>query len=160
MRALIGMGANLGDREQTLQSAATDIALTPGVRVLDGSQVYETDPVGGPSQPQYANAVLLVETALTPLDLLHELQAIELRYGRTREVHWGPRTLDLDLIDLEGIEIQGGELTVPHPRACERAFVMIPAAEVAPEWLLAGKRIDFRAAEFDEELLVLSGAIA
>jgi len=102
--------------------------------VLKQSQVFETDPVGGPdNQGAYLNMVVALETELDPYALMRWLHHIEAEAGRVREIHWGPRTLDLDLLFYDDVSIAGGELTVPHPRYADRRFVLAPLQEVAPE---------------------------
>lgn len=135
---VIALGANLGDRLATLRSALDALRDTEGLRVMRVSSLFETDPVGGPEQPSYLNGVVLARTRLAPRTLLQQLHRIESWHGRTREVRWGARTLDLDLIQI-GDPAAGGdltgddpELTLPHPRARERAFVLAPWAEVDP----------------------------
>lgn len=135
-RAVIGLGANLGDALGALQDAATSLDLHPRIRVVAGSAIYVTAPVGGIDQPDFHNAAVVVETTLSPHELLAVCQGIEVGAGRTREVRWGPRTLDLDLVS---VRTDGGELriddpvlTLPHPRAGERSFVLAPWADVDP----------------------------
>lgn len=125
-RAVVALGANLGDRAATLQAALDALAATEGVRVVAVSPAVETDPVGGPEQPDYLNAVALLDTRLSPHGLLAACQGIEARYGRTRDVRWGARTLDLDVIDYAGLVAADDVLEVPHPRAAGRAFVLAP----------------------------------
>lgn len=129
--AYIGMGANLGDAQQTLLNAAIDIAELPGIGETEMSPLYRSAPVDA-TGPDYVNAVLKVETVLEPESLLRELQAIENAYGRERPYHHAPRSLDLDLI-LFGQEVRNTEfLTLPHPRMHERAFVLMPLRDLAP----------------------------
>ena len=135
-RAVIALGANLGDRRAVLADAVRDIAGLGSVIAV--SAVYETDPVGGPEQPSYLNAVLLLETDLAPHALLAALQGIEAAHGRTREVRWGARTLDLDIIDLDGLMLAEPDLELPHPRAHERAFVLVPWLDVDAEAVVPG----------------------
>ena len=129
--AVLALGSNIGDRLAHLQ-AAVDL-LAP----LAVSAVYETAPVGGPEQDAYLNAVVLVPAA-APLQLLRQAQAIESSRDRVREVRWGPRTLDVDVIDAGGIQLDTPELTLPHPRATQRAFVLAPWLDVAPEAVVPG----------------------
>lgn len=136
-RGVISIGANLGDRRAALQGAVDALAATEGLRVLAVSDPVETDPVGGPEQPDYLNAIVLVETVLDPHALLARTQEIEVAWGRTRDVRWGPRTLDVDLIDF-GIVHDDEALTLPHPRARERAFVLVPWLQVDPTAVLTG----------------------
>ena len=129
--AAIGLGSNLGDRMQHLGRAARALAVVGAV--VGRSSVYETAPVGGPAQGSFLNAVLVVETARSPMALLRELLAIERIEGRERWERWGPRTLDLDILlyGREVIDVPG--LTVPHPRIQERRFVVEPLLEAWPE---------------------------
>jgi 2-amino-4-hydroxy-6-hydroxymethyldihydropteridine diphosphokinase len=137
-RAVIALGANLGDARAALAGAVEAITATAGVTVLAESSVYSTAPIGGVEQPDYLNAVVVVDTSLSPHELLDRLHDIENAWHRTREVRWGPRTLDLDLIDYFGVTSGDPELTLPHPRAHERAFVLVPWLEADPEAELIG----------------------
>jgi 2-amino-4-hydroxy-6-hydroxymethyldihydropteridine diphosphokinase len=131
-RAFIGLGSNLGDRRQHLRSAVE--ALRAGGDLVAVSDVYETEPVGGPEdQGSFLNLVVELETADTPRALLGRCQALEEAAGRVRTVHWGPRTLDADLLLVEGERVDEPDLTVPHPRMAERRFVLAPLAELAPD---------------------------
>ena len=116
---VLALGSNLGDRREILQEAVDAIARIEGVRVERVSPVYETVPVGGPPQPDFLNAVLLARTSLPTLDLLDRLHEVEAEYARERLVRWGPRTLDIDIITVEGERSDDPELTLPHPRAHE-----------------------------------------
>ena len=136
MKAVIALGSNLGDRELNIDSAVAEIAKI--IEVTHLSTNHETDPVGGPDQPKYLNAVLIGESLLTPEELLKALLAIESRLGRVREIHWGPRTIDLDLIIVDDEKIHSPDLVLPHPRAHERRFVLEPWAEIDPEAVLPG----------------------
>lgn len=126
--AAIGLGSNVGDRETHLREAVGRLRSLG--QVILTSSLYETAPVGGPEQSRYLNAVATLSTELDPRSLLRGLHQIEALAGRTREVRWGPRTLDLDLLVYDAIRIQTTDLTIPHPRAHERAFVLVPLAEV------------------------------
>lgn len=136
MKAVIALGSNLGDRELNIDSAVADIAKI--IEVTHLSTNHETDPVGGPDQPKYLNAVLIAESLLAPDELLKALLAIESRLGRVRDIHWGPRTIDLDLIIVDDKKIDSPDLVLPHPRAHERRFVLEPWAEIDPEAVLPG----------------------
>lgn len=124
--ALIGVGTNLGDRLQNLKRAEELLAKSSKIKLISKSAIYETVPEGGPPQGHYLNAVWKIETLLTPLDLLRELQAVETKLGRVREIKNGPRTIDLDILDYDGITFESPELTLPHPRMNEREFVQRP----------------------------------
>jgi len=136
MKAVIALGSNLGDRELNIDSAVAEIAKI--IEVTHLSTNHETDPVGGPDQPKYLNAVLIGASLLTPKELLKALLAIESRLGRVREIHCGPRTIDLDLIIVDNEKIHSPDLVLPHPRAHERRFVLEPWAEIDPEAVLPG----------------------
>ena len=131
---LIAMGSNLGDRLATLESARRDLERAPGIAVGRSSKVYETAPVGGPEQGPFLNAVLAVESDLRPDELLRLLQGIEARFQRRRAVRFGPRTLDLDILAYGDEVVVTPGLEIPHPRLHERRFVLVPLADVAPDW--------------------------
>ena len=139
--AYVGLGSNLGDREGTLRAALEALGADPAVQVTAVSTLVETDPVGYVDQPRFLNGVAVVETELPPRALLDLLLALEHRFGRRREdvPRGGPRTLDLDLLLYEGVEIGEPGLRIPHPRLQERAFVLGPLAEVAPGLEVPGR---------------------
>ena len=132
--ALVALGSNLGDRAGHLLGAVGALSRLAGVRLRALSPIYETAPVGPEGQGSYLNAVLALESRLGPRDLLDALLAIERAHGRVRRERWGARTLDLDLLDLGGRVLDLPGLTLPHPRLHERAFVLAPLADVAPDW--------------------------
>ena len=136
MKAVIALGSNIGDTHSHLHHAVVE--LEKFLDVIAVSSFYRTAPVGGPPQDDYLNAVLVGNCDLEPLDLLVAMQEIELLAGRVREVHWGPRTLDLDLIQYGDHEIHEPHLEIPHPRAHERAFVLEPWLEIDPDAELIG----------------------
>ncbi|HEY0387721.1 MAG TPA: 2-amino-4-hydroxy-6-hydroxymethyldihydropteridine diphosphokinase [Gaiellales bacterium] len=138
-RAYVGLGSNLGDPAETLRAATARLAGLGAV--LAASPVYETDPVGLEDQPAFLNAVVLISTTLAPLDLLDRLLAIEAEFLRERTVRWGPRTLDLDLLWYEDVEMDTERLMLPHPRAHEREFVLRPLADIAPDLQLGGSTV-------------------
>lgn len=135
---VIALGSNLGDRVAHLQAAVDALAAAPGMSVTAISPVYQTDPVGGPDQPDYYNAVLLARTTLPPAGVLAAAHAAEAARQRTREVRWGPRTLDVDIISYDALVSTDPVLTLPHPRAHERAFVLVPWHDVDPAAELPG----------------------
>ena len=137
-RVVLSVGANLGDRLGTLQGCVQAIARLPDTDVLAISPLYQTAPVGGPPQPDYLNAVLLIQTGLPPRALLQQVNGIEARFGRVRAERFGPRTLDIDIIDYDGQVSDDPELTLPHPRAHERAFVLLPWSDLDPGAELPG----------------------
>jgi 2-amino-4-hydroxy-6-hydroxymethyldihydropteridine diphosphokinase len=136
---VLALGSNLGDRQDILQGAVDAVAAIPGVYVDVASPVYETAPVGGPEQPDYLNAVLLARTTLAPRELLDRLHRVEAAFDRVREVRWGPRTLDIDIITYEGVLSDDPVLTLPHPRAHERAFVLAPWHDADPSAEIPGR---------------------
>jgi 2-amino-4-hydroxy-6-hydroxymethyldihydropteridine diphosphokinase len=135
-QAVIALGANLGERAATLAAAAQELGNLPGTTLRALSSLYESaavKPYGvDPSAPEYLNAVALVETDLSPEQLLQELAALELRFGRVRDERWGDRTLDLDIITYGQVQQADSHLTLPHPRAHERSFVLVPWLELDP----------------------------
>lgn len=140
--AYIALGSNLGDRLAHLQAAATALATHPQVRLSGQSRIYETAPVGGPSgQGAFLNAVLQVKTTLSARELLDLMLSIEQLRARIRIEHWGPRTLDLDLLLFGNEQINELGLTVPHPRLSERNFVLAPLSDLAPQLLIPGNSL-------------------
>ena len=134
MKAVISLGANIGDTKANLDLAIG--LLREATEVIAVSSYSQTKPVGGPEQPDYLNAVVIVESELPAKDLLALLNGIETAMGRTREIHWGPRVIDLDLIQYGGLLVNDEKLTLPHPRAHERRFVLAPWFEIEPEAVL------------------------
>lgn len=133
MRVLLGLGSNLGDRIGHLRRAVQAIPDLVAV-----SPVYETEPVGGPEQGAYLNIVVELDTTLTPRRLLRICRELERQAQRVRRVRWGPRTLDVDILWIDGVTVAEDDLTVPHARAHERNFVMRPLLDLAPELELPG----------------------
>ena len=156
-QAFVGVGGNLGDRWATISGGLTDLVCTPGVMAVGASSVYETEPVGVMDQPKFLNLVFGVETTLTPEQLLAVLHTVEAAAGRCREreVRWGPRPLDLDLLLYEGETRCGPDLVLPHPRMWERAFVLVPLRELLsrsaqfkrPVWAEVHARLESAPAE-------------
>ncbi|MET8830067.1 2-amino-4-hydroxy-6-hydroxymethyldihydropteridine diphosphokinase [Streptomyces sp. NPDC004610] len=140
-RAVIALGSNLGNRLETLQGAIDALEDTPGVRVKAVSPVYETEPWGVDpgSQPSYFNAVIVLKTTLPPASLLERAHAVEEAFHRVRDERWGPRTLDVDIVSYADVLSDDPQLTLPHPRAHERAFVLAPWHDVDPAALLPGR---------------------
>jgi len=135
---VLALGANLGAAQQTLRDAVSDLARVRGLTVVDVSPLARSAAVGGPEQPDYLNAVVLARTTLSARDLLRATQAIEQQHGRERLEHWGPRTLDIDLVVYGSTLAVTDDLELPHPRAHQRAFVLEPWAQVAPGAVLPG----------------------
>ena len=142
MRAFVGLGSNLGEREATLWQALEGLGATEGIEVVAVSSFRETDPVGVVDQPRFVNAAAALETSLSPRELLERLLDVERSLGRDRAVEerWGPRTLDLDLLLYGGEAIDEPGLEVPHPRLAERAFVLEPLLELDPDLRLPDGR--------------------
>ncbi|MER6411420.1 2-amino-4-hydroxy-6-hydroxymethyldihydropteridine diphosphokinase [Streptomyces humidus] len=140
-RAVISLGSNLGNRLETLQGAIDALEDTPGVRVKAVSPVYETEPWGVDpgSQPSYFNAVVLLKTTLPPSSLLERAHAVEEAFHRVRDERWGARTLDVDIVAYADVVDDDPRLTLPHPRAHQRAFVLAPWHDVEPEARLPGR---------------------
>ncbi|GEB51557.1 MULTISPECIES: 2-amino-4-hydroxy-6-hydroxymethyldihydropteridine diphosphokinase [Streptomyces] len=132
--AVLSLGSNLGNRLESLQSAVDALADTPGLKVKAVSPVYETEPwgVAPDSQPSYFNAVVLVKTTLPPSSLLERGHAIEEALERVRDERWGPRPIDVDIVAYQGVVSDDPKLTLPHPRAHERAFVLVPWHDIDP----------------------------
>jgi 2-amino-4-hydroxy-6-hydroxymethyldihydropteridine diphosphokinase len=139
MRAFVALGSNLGDRLANLQEAVDRLGKVAGIRVVRTSRVYETDPVG-PPQPDYLNAVVMVETLLSARELLEACLGVEQAMGRERSERWAPRTIDLDVLSYGQEEIDEPGLVVPHPRMHERGFVLVPLLELDPDPALPGGR--------------------
>ncbi|MBN6050845.1 2-amino-4-hydroxy-6-hydroxymethyldihydropteridine diphosphokinase [Nonomuraea sp. RK-328] len=139
MRCVLSLGSNLGRRFDTLQGAVDTLFDAPGMEFVAASPVYETDPVGGPpGQRPYLNAIVIAETSLPPRTLLERAQSVENAFGRERLERWGPRTLDVDLVIVGDTVCDDPDLTLPHPRAHERAFVLVPWWRADPEAELPG----------------------
>ena len=160
VRAVLALGSNLGERSDTLARAVADLTGTETVRLVRSSPIVQTKPVGGPAdQPDYLNMVIEVETVLDPYALLRHCQAVERLHHRVREVRWGPRTLDVDIVSYADLALDTPDLTLPHPRAAGRAFVLQPWAWMDPEATLAGTRVaDLAARAADRDGLALFGA--
>ncbi|WP_232835372.1 2-amino-4-hydroxy-6-hydroxymethyldihydropteridine diphosphokinase [Actinocorallia populi] len=137
-RVVLSLGSNLGDRLENLQDAIDALFDAPGLTFLAISPVYETAPWGGVEQDDFLNVVVVAETLLTPETLLERSLSIEESMRRERVVRWGPRTLDIDIVQFGGIVSDDPRLTLPHPRAHERAFVLVPWAGVEPDAVLTG----------------------
>jgi 2-amino-4-hydroxy-6-hydroxymethyldihydropteridine diphosphokinase len=137
-RAALALGSNQGHRLDILQGAVDALGGTDGVDVLAVSGVFETDPVGGPEQPDFLNAVVVVVTSLSARALLTRAHEIEQEFGRVRTQRWGPRTLDVDVLVVGDEVVDEPDLVVPHPRAAQRAFVLVPWLDADPDATLPG----------------------
>ncbi len=132
-RAVLSLGSNLGERENFLLGAVQALSDMPGIVPVAVSSVYETAPVGGVDQPLYLNAVLLIDTTLSPVELMDAALVVEAAHGRVRAERRGPRTLDVDIVAVGDEVSDDPAITLPHPRAHERAFVLVPWAELDPD---------------------------
>lgn len=138
--AYIALGSNLGDARGNVQGAFDALGRLPGTKLLGHSSLYLTPPWGLLEQPPFINAVARIDTVLSPHDLLDALLAIERAAGRVRDgERWGPRTLDLDVLHMDGVLLEDERLTLPHPRIHERAFVLVPLNDLAPNLVLPGQ---------------------
>lgn len=154
MRAVLALGSNLGDRGATLVEAVRRLALVEGIEVVAASELVETvavTPHGpDPEAPGYLNGVVITETSLAPEQLLDAANAIEADLGRVRGVRWADRTIDIDIVDVDGQTRDSERLTLPHPRAAERAFVLAPWLAIDPQAELAGVRVAQLLARLEE----------
>jgi 2-amino-4-hydroxy-6-hydroxymethyldihydropteridine diphosphokinase len=137
MKIVFALGSNLGDREENIENAIAE--LNELVEITHLSTFLETDPVGGPAQPRYLNAVAIAEGEIDPANLMDSVLAIEKKLGRVRDIKWGPRTIDIDIITIDQLTINSPHLTVPHPLAHTRSFVLTPWLEIDPQAVIPGK---------------------
>lgn len=152
----ISIGSNMGDKEATIRKAIKMLAASDKIHLVSVSSFYETPPWGKSDQPLFFNGAMCVRTELEPLELLHVCQDIEKQLGRVRHTHWGPRTIDLDLLYIEGVEMDTPELTLPHKHMLDRAFVLVPLSEIAPGLRIKGKFIgDYLLHARDKDDMVL-----
>lgn len=136
----IGVGSNLGDKLKNINRALELLVSSSEVIITNRSSLYNTEPVGYKEQDWFLNMVVEIETSLTPRELLRHLITIENKMGRQREIHWGPRIIDLDILIYGQLKMKGTDLQLPHPRLEERAFVIVPLAEISPGLLLPSGR--------------------
>jgi 2-amino-4-hydroxy-6-hydroxymethyldihydropteridine diphosphokinase len=152
--AYIGLGANLDQPQQQIEQALIELARLPNTTLISHSSLYHSKPVGPQDQPDYINAVALLDTRLEPLDLLDALQKLEQDHGRLRKRHWGERTLDLDIILMGNEIIESTRLTIPHPFAQQRSFVLFPLFEISPNLILPdGIALEQLLTELDNDLI-------
>jgi 2-amino-4-hydroxy-6-hydroxymethyldihydropteridine diphosphokinase len=138
-RAFLGLGSNLGDKAANIREAVRLLEVDPDTQVVARSSFYSTAPVGYLDQDDFINAVVEIQTSRSPLELLGLCHQIEQSLGRIRILRWGPRTMDMDILWYDDVVLESPELTLPHPRMSERAFVLVPLAEIAPEIVLGGQ---------------------
>jgi 2-amino-4-hydroxy-6-hydroxymethyldihydropteridine diphosphokinase len=152
-KALLALGGNVGDSRALLDRAIASLCDSDQVRLTDRSPAYRTPPWGGVAQHPFVNLCIAIETALTPQALLQRAQEVERGLGRdrSREQHWGPRTVDIDILWYDDLAIDEPGLTLPHPRLFERAFVLLPLADIAGDRRIAGRSIAEAAAKADRD---------
>ena len=141
VEAAIGLGSNLGDKKDNLDRAVAALAASPGVALVARSGYWRTEPWGFTDQDWFLNACVVVETELTPRVILERCLAIEASLGRRREIRWGPRIIDLDVLYVDGLTVDEPGLALPHPHLTERAFVLAPLAEVRPDAVVRGTAV-------------------
>ena len=142
VKAFLSLGSNMGDRLEYLSKAIDKIAEIQGCNILNKSRVYETEPWGYENQEAFLNLCISVETYLSPYELLESLQTIELELDRVRKIHWGPRTIDIDILLFDDIICEDDKLTIPHPRMSERAFVLIPLYDIEKNLIIDGIKLE------------------
>jgi len=130
--AYLGLGSNLGDKEANLKLAVKLLGDNPRCSIVRASSLYATRPVGVEDQPEFLNAVIELRTSLAPRELLEACVEVERKIGRTRTIRWGPRVIDVDILLYEDASVNAEDLVIPHPRLIERAFALVPLAEIAP----------------------------
>lgn len=151
----LGLGSNLGDREQNLRKAVELLNANKEINLLKISSIYAAKPVGYLEQPDFLNIVVQAETTLSPADLLAACWSIEGQLKRIRTYHWGPRTIDVDILLYDDLRINTPQLAIPHPLMEQRLFVLIPLAEISPQLCLHGRTIQERISEIgDQEIFI------
>ena len=142
VKAFLSLGSNMGDRLEYLSKAIDKIAEIQGCNILNKSRVYETEPWGYENQEAFLNLCISIETSLSPYELLESLQTIELELDRVRKIHWGPRTIDIDILLFDDIICEDDKLTIPHPRMRERGFVLIPLYDIEKNLIIDGIKLE------------------
>lgn len=149
MKAYLGIGSNVGDMAAMLDRAVAGLAATPGITVFARSADYRTPPWGKTDQPWFLNGAVAIDTDLDPHGLLDACLAVEQNLGRVREERWGPRVIDIDVLAYEGAAVEDARLVLPHRYVRERAFVLVPLAEIAPDLVIGGERVVDALAKLD-----------
>lgn len=157
--AHLALGANLGDRVSALREAARRIELLPGTRIIARSRLYETPPWGKLDQAPFANAAIAVHTSLGPEALLEACLGIESAMGRERRERWGPRLIDVDVLTHGATQMKSANLTLPHPAMAERAFVLVPLLDIAPDFLIGSEKAAAVLDRLDRNGIVDIGAL-
>ncbi|MCJ2141725.1 2-amino-4-hydroxy-6-hydroxymethyldihydropteridine diphosphokinase [Methylobacterium sp. E-066] len=150
MRAYLGIGSNIGDMAAMLDRAVAGLAATPGITFVARSADYRTPPWGKTDQPWFLNGAVAVDTDLDPHGLLDACLSVEHTLGRIREERWGPRVIDIDVLAYEGAMVDDARLVLPHRHVRERAFVLVPLAEIAPDLVIGGERVADALAKLDQ----------
>jgi 2-amino-4-hydroxy-6-hydroxymethyldihydropteridine diphosphokinase len=150
MRAYLGIGSNIGDMAQMLDRAVAGLAATPGIAVVARSADYRTPPWGKTDQPWFLNGAVAVDTDLDPHGLLDACLSVEFKLGRLRAERWGPRVIDIDVLAYEGAAVDDERLVLPHRHVRQRAFVLVPLAEIAPNLVIGGERVTDALAKLDQ----------
>lgn len=150
-KAYLSLGGNIGNRRENLNRAVEILSESEGINVTGVSSFYETDPWGFEDQEAFLNIAVEIETSLNPYELLEKCQYVESELKRVRLVHWGPRTIDVDILTYDDYTSQSAELTVPHPRMTERGFVLVPLAELAPELVVNNRTVSDWLSEVGQE---------
>ena len=150
MKAWLGIGSNIGDMAAMLDRAVDKLAAIPGIRVVARSPDYRTPPWGKTDQPWFLNGAVAIETNLDPHALLDACQGIERDLGRIREERWGPRIIDIDVLAYEGAAVEDERLVLPHRYVRERAFVLVPLNEIAPDLTIGGEKVSDALAKLDQ----------
>jgi 2-amino-4-hydroxy-6-hydroxymethyldihydropteridine diphosphokinase len=132
----LGLGSNIGNREENIETAIRNLSRNPNITVVHSSSLYETEPVGYIAQASFLNAVVQIDSSLSPHTILTICQETETKMGRERAIHWGPRTIDIDLLSYDGAILNTPDLILPHPFLAERRFVLIPLAEISNSVIL------------------------
>ena len=156
MRAILGLGGNIGDPRATMAAALQLLDADADISVTAVSSLYSTPPWGITDQPDFLNAVAIVETRLEPRVLLRRCLDVEQELHRVRDKRWGPRSVDLDILTYDDLEVSEPGLEIPHPRMMDRAFVLVPLLELTPDLMVSGKRLDDRLAEIGREGISLA----
>ena len=149
MRAYLGIGSNIGDMAAMLDRAVAGLAAVPGIAIVARSADYRTPPWGKTDQPWFLNGAVAIDTALDPHGLLDACLSVEHDLGRVREERWGPRVIDIDVLAYEGAAVDDARLVLPHRYVRERAFVLVPLAEIAPDLVIGGERVVDALAKLD-----------
>lgn len=149
MRAYLGIGSNIGDMAAMLDRAVAGLAAVPGIAIVARSADYRTPPWGKTDQPWFLNGAVAIDTDLDPHGLLDACLSVEHNLGRVREERWGPRVIDIDVLAYEGAAVEDARLVLPHRYVRERAFVLVPLAEIAPDLVIGGERVVDALAKLD-----------